>query len=134
VARWLELVDEVGAGEELVLCGPVVVAKFVPGVVEANLRPQHERAADVLGHVVIAGGGVVEAGDQRRGTIDGPGSDVVTGGLSLKSGLLAKQGKPEVPDDGGDDGYGHRMWRDDVMESRHKSLSFSSLSRELTHE
>ena len=76
----------------------------------------------------------LELVDEIGGAIDCPGSDVVTRGLSLKSGLLAKQGKPEMPDDGGDDGYGHRMWRDDVMESRHKSLSFSSLNRELTHE
>jgi hypothetical protein len=116
-------------GVEFVIPGAVEVLQVVVGVFAAV-----DAVGAAVEVVVIAGGGVVEAGNQRRGTVDGPGSDVVTGGLSLKSGLLAKQGKPEVPDDGGDDGYGHRMWRDDVMESRHKSLSFSSLSRELTHE
>src|ERR1700692_728934 len=47
----LELVDQVGSGEELIAGGSVVVAELVPGVIESSLRPQHDGAAEVLGRV-----------------------------------------------------------------------------------
>src|SRR6185437_9133768 len=49
--RTLELVDQIHAREELVARCSVVVARLIPRVVEANLRTQHDRAADVFGGV-----------------------------------------------------------------------------------
>ena len=62
-------------GVEFVIPGAVEVLQIVIGVFAA---------IDAIGAavevVVVAGGGVIEAGDQGGGTIDCPGSDVVTRG------------------------------------------------------
>src|SRR6185312_7414962 len=49
--RTLELVDQIHAREELVARCSVVVARLIPRVVEANLRTQHDGAANVPGRV-----------------------------------------------------------------------------------
>src|ERR1700729_487370 len=47
----LELVDQVHSKEELVPRRSIVVATSIPRVIEPQLRPQHDRAANVLGRV-----------------------------------------------------------------------------------
>ena len=44
----LELVDQVPTEEELVPRRSVVISQCIPRVIEAHLRPQHDRAADAF--------------------------------------------------------------------------------------
>src|SRR5882762_2832777 len=47
----LELVDHIHAKEELIASFAVVVAPHIPGVIEAQLRAEENRTADVFGRV-----------------------------------------------------------------------------------